>query len=62
MQGYFPKSDELMLWDPETIDEYEDWQRFARYLVAGKNSRSPNFRRPRMKRHFIVDGKRHPDE
>ena len=33
MQGYIPYSDEFMYQDPECIDEYREWQQFAKFLL-----------------------------
>ena len=62
MQGYSPNSDEFMSQDPEHIDEYQEWQRFAKFLVkdeklnagsgAVKVNRPPENRR-RLKRYLL---------
>ena len=34
MQGLFPHSEEFMFWDPEHIEDYQEWQRFAEFLAS----------------------------
>ncbi len=32
MYGLFPHSEEFMFWDPEHIEEYDEWHCFAEFL------------------------------
>ena len=38
MSGYSPQSDDFLNKDPECIEEYSEWQRFARFLVDDKKT------------------------
>ena len=62
MQGYIPYSDEFMYHDPECVDEYREWQQFARFLLIDEKIqqeksndkilfKSPGYRR-RLKRYL----------
>lgn len=56
MQGYVPFSDEFLYQDPECIDEYREWQEFAKFLIIdeklNKNQLRPPENRRRLKRHL----------
>lgn len=39
MYGYLPQSNDFMFQDPEHIDEYREWQRFARLLAAEQKTK-----------------------
>ena len=62
MQGYIPYSDEFMYQDPECVDEYQEWQQFAKFLIIDeklqkeKSNEVTLFRRPgnrrRLKRYL----------
>lgn len=58
MQGYIPYSDDFLFQDPEQIDEYKEWQSFARFLVKDKNQNINRLNEPekrrRLKRHLLL--------
>ena len=39
MLGYSPSSDEFMSEDPEQLDEYREWQRFAKFILVEEQAK-----------------------
>jgi len=61
MQGYIPNSDEFMYQDPEQIDEYCEWQQFAKFLVKDNSIKDFSVQQPenrrRLRRYITVKSK-----
>jgi len=57
MQGYIPCSEQFMYQDPERVDEYREWQQFAKFLLIdeklqAEKSTQVNIFRRRLKRYL----------
>ena len=57
MQGYIPYSDEFMAQDPESIDQYREWQRFARFLEVDRLLRDKKLRDKKLRDKKLRDKK-----